>query len=58
MHVAIIPDGNRRWARKKGKTASEGHEAGMKTAGKLIQKAKDLGIKYLTFYFLSSENPI
>jgi tritrans,polycis-undecaprenyl-diphosphate synthase [geranylgeranyl-diphosphate specific] len=56
MHIAIIADGNRRWARKRNKNPSEGHEAGMRNAEKLIRKAKDLGIKYMTFYFFSTEN--
>ncbi len=56
MHIAIIPDGNRRWAKKHNKTPSEGHLAGMENAKKLMKKARELGIKYLTFYVFSSEN--
>ncbi len=56
MHIAIIADGNRRWAKKKGKKVSHGHDAGIKNAEKLIHKAKELKIKYLTFYFFSTEN--
>ena len=44
MHIAIIADGNRRWAKRRGKNASHGHDAGIKNAEKLIHKAKELKI--------------
>jgi len=57
VHVAIIPDGNRRWAREKGLPVFEGHRiAAEKTLPRLIEKAGELGIKYLTFWALSTEN--
>jgi len=56
QHVAIIMDGNRRWAALRGKTVNEGHEAGAKNLERIVKHAKDLGIKYLTVYTLSTEN--
>jgi len=55
-HVAIIMDGNRRWAALHGKTVNEGHEAGAKNLERIVKHAKELGIKYLTVYTLSTEN--
>jgi len=57
-HVAIIPDGNRRWARAKGLKASEGHrKAGsMEHLTGLINEAQKLGVEYITFWFFSTEN--
>ncbi len=57
MHIAIIPDGNRRWASKRHLPAAEGHRsAAEKTLPKLIEKAANLNIKYFTFWALSTEN--
>ncbi len=56
QHVAIIMDGNGRWARKRGLPRSLGHRAGIKTVRKVIEAASELGIKYLTLYAFSTEN--
>lgn len=55
-HVALIMDGNGRWAQKRLMPRSAGHSAGMKRMISLAQKAKDMGVKYLTVYALSTEN--
>jgi len=55
-HVGIIIDGNRRWAKKRGLGADEGHEAGMRNVEKIVERAKESGIRYLTIYTLSTEN--
>lgn len=56
QHVAIIMDGNRRWAKEKGLPAFEGHRKGADAFEKLIEKAKDLGIKCLSTWAFSTEN--
>lgn len=55
-HLAIIMDGNARWAAQNGKTKSEGHNVGAENAKKILQHALKLNIKYLTLYAFSSEN--
>ena len=55
-HIGIIMDGNGRWAKKRLKPRNFGHSAGMETMIKLAAHAKELGIKYLTVYALSTEN--
>jgi len=55
-HVAIIPDGNRRWARKKGLHPWLGHEAGVKSFERILEKALELKIPYLTFWGGSWDN--
>ena len=55
-HVAIIMDGNGRWATQRGKKRGEGHIAGSKTLGKVLKWCGDKGIKYLTVYAFSTEN--
>ena len=55
-HIAIIMDGNRRWARAQGKPASFGHKAGAKTLEKIVRYANKIGIKYITVYAFSTEN--
>jgi len=55
-HVAIIVDGNGRWAEKRGLPRSAGHREGAKTVKRIIELAYDLGIRYLTFFAFSSEN--
>jgi len=55
-HVAIIPDGNRRWARKRGLEPWEGHEAGAKNLEKVLRENFDLGVKYVTFWGSSLDN--
>ncbi|HEY8422035.1 MAG TPA: isoprenyl transferase [Thermoclostridium sp.] len=56
QHVAIIVDGNGRWAEKRGLPRSAGHREGAKTVKRTIELAYDLGIRYLTFFAFSSEN--
>ena len=55
-HVAIIMDGNGRWAKKKGFVRSDGHAEGVSTVHRVTQMSSDLGIKYLTLYAFSTEN--
>lgn len=55
-HVAIILDGNGRWAKKRHLPRNMGHAAGAKTVEKICEDAWDLGIKYLTVYAFSTEN--
>ena len=55
-HVAIIMDGNGRWAKKQGKERSFGHQAGAETVHEIIEVAARLGVKYLTLYTFSTEN--
>jgi undecaprenyl diphosphate synthase len=55
-HVAIIPDGNRRWARKRGLPAWDGHEAGAQNLEKLIKFASQKGIHCLSFWGSSLDN--
>ena len=56
LHVAIIMDGNGRWAKKRLMPRSLGHSAGMKRMITLAERAKERGVKYFTVYALSSEN--
>jgi len=56
QHIAIIMDGNGRWAKSKGKLRVFGHEAGVKTVRKITEYAAKLGIKHLTLYTFSTEN--
>lgn len=56
QHVAIIMDGNRRWARARGLEDGEGHKAGSQNLEKIVEEAGKLGIKTLTVYALSTEN--
>ena len=55
-HIAIIMDGNRRWAKNKGLPVSLGHKEGAKTLEKIVRHAKNIGIKYITVYAFSTEN--
>lgn len=55
-HIAIIPDGNRRWAKEKGLPTFEGHRRGFNQSIKLGRKSRSLGIKVLTFWAFSTEN--
>ena len=55
-HVAMIMDGNGRWATQRGKKRGEGHKAGAKTLGNVLEWCGDRGIKYLTVYAFSTEN--
>ena len=55
-HIAIIMDGNRRWAKEKGIEIKLGHKAGAENLEKLAYFANDLGLKYMTVYAFSTEN--
>ena len=55
-HVAIIMDGNRRWAKAQGKSAGFGHKAGAKTLEKIVRYANKIGLEYITVYAFSTEN--
>ena len=55
-HIAIIMDGNRRWAKAQGKPASFGHKAGAKTLEKVVRYANKIGLEYITVYAFSTEN--
>ena len=55
-HLALIMDGNGRWAKLRGKERSEGHVAGMEALRRTVQHAAEVGIKYLTVYAFSTEN--
>ncbi len=55
-HVAIIMDGNGRWAKKRGLSRNVGHQEGAKTVRKIVEYAYGIGIKYLTVFAFSSEN--
>ncbi|MDG1341661.1 MAG: isoprenyl transferase [Flavobacteriaceae bacterium] len=55
-HVAIIMDGNGRWANQRGKQRGMGHKKGASAVGEIIEEAADNGIKYLTLFTFSTEN--
>ena len=55
-HIAIIMDGNRRWAKSQGKPAGFGHKAGAKTIENIVRYANKIGLKYITVYAFSTEN--
>jgi len=55
-HIAIIMDGNRRWARAQGKPAGFGHKAGAKTLENIVRYANKIGLEYITVYAFSTEN--
>lgn len=55
-HIAIIMDGNRRWAKERGLESKFGHKAGAEALENLTYFANDIGIKYLTVYAFSTEN--
>ena len=55
-HVAIITDGNGRWAQKRGLSVAEGHQAGADTVKARLRDAADLGVRELTVYSFSTEN--
>ena len=55
-HIAIIMDGNRRWAKKQGKSASYGHKEGAKTLENIVRYANKIGLQYITVYAFSTEN--
>lgn len=56
VHVAVIMDGNGRWARRRGLGREEGHEAGTENIRQIIEAFADRGVRYLTLYAFSTEN--
>ncbi|NLG11085.1 MAG: isoprenyl transferase [Coriobacteriaceae bacterium] len=55
-HIAVIMDGNGRWAKLRGENRAFGHKAGIKGVRALIRTSSDLGVRYLTIYSFSTEN--
>lgn len=55
-HIAIIMDGNGRWARERGLPRRDGHRAGAESVREAVEVCKELGVDYLTLYAFSSEN--
>lgn len=55
-HVAIIMDGNGRWAKKQGKERYYGHQVGVQSVKKVAEAAAELGVEYITLYAFSTEN--
>ena len=55
-HIAIVMDGNRRWARQRRLPAIAGHRAGVETIRKTLRAARERGVEYLTLYSFSTEN--
>jgi len=55
-HVAVIMDGNGRWAQRRGLSRSEGHRAGTRTAKAIVTRCRELGVRHLTLYTFSREN--
>lgn len=55
-HVALIMDGNGRWAQQRGLARTAGHKEGLEAAKRIARAAADLGIKYITLYTFSTEN--
>src|SRR3970040_2045802 len=56
LHVAIIMDGNGRWARRRGLPRLAGHRAGVDNLRRVLEAASEFGIRYLTIYAFSTEN--
>lgn len=56
VHIAIIMDGNGRWAMERGKERSYGHQAGVEAVRRITSECTRLGVKYLTLYTFSTEN--
>ena len=55
-HIAIIMDGNGRWAQEKGQDRLYGHFHGVQSVRNIVEAASEIGIKYLTLYAFSTEN--
>lgn len=55
-HIAIIMDGNRRWAKQRGKPVAFGHKEGAKTLEKIVRYANKIGLEHITVYAFSTEN--
>jgi undecaprenyl diphosphate synthase len=56
VHIAIIMDGNGRWAKRKGLPRVAGHRRGVETVRKVVELSAEMGVKYLTLYTFSTEN--
>ena len=56
QHIAMIMDGNGRWAKRRGLPRAAGHRAGTENIRRIVREAKDQGVKYLTLYAFSTEN--
>lgn len=56
QHIAVIMDGNGRWAQQRGLARTKGHRAGLDTTKRIVKTAADIGIPYLTLYVFSTEN--
>ncbi len=56
QHIAIIMDGNGRWAKEKGLSRIEGHRQGIETVDQVVTACRELGVRYLTLYAFSMEN--
>jgi undecaprenyl diphosphate synthase len=56
LHVAIVMDGNGRWAKRRGLPRTVGHQAGVEALKRIVQSANDLGIRWLTIFGFSTEN--
>ena len=55
-HIAVIMDGNGRWAEERGLARTDGHHAGVDAVRKIVRAARDLGVSWLTLFAFSSEN--
>lgn len=55
-HVAIIMDGNGRWAKSRGQNRTDGHKEGLNAAKRIVKASADLGLQYITLYTFSTEN--
>ncbi len=56
QHIAIIMDGNGRWAKERGQVRLKGHQAGMESLREIVRACSDMGVKVLTVYAFSTEN--
>ena len=56
VHVAVIMDGNGRWAKQRGLPRVEGHRNGVESVRQIVRTAGEVGVKYLTLYAFSVEN--
>lgn len=56
VHIGIIMDGNGRWAKKRGLPRTQGHREGLEAAKKIVRRASELGVQYVTLYTFSTEN--
>lgn len=56
QHIAIIMDGNGRWAMERGLPRTNGHQAGVETVKRITEECVRLGVKFLTLYTFSTEN--